>query len=96
MAHKINFEALRLAAATAIDIYMEFSAPYTTYLKRARTHDDVECDVCLKKALAAMRKLEKAAGVVIVADDISWLEMAEVCTEIDYQASLLCQARSQQ
>ena len=91
---QINFEALRLAAAMAFDVYMEFSAPYGTYIKRSHEKKDEECDICLKRALKALRKLEKAAGVTIVEEDITWLEMADVCTEIDREVSRLAMARA--
>lgn len=92
MVKKVNYEAFRLAAAAATDKFQEFAAPYATYHKRKNLGTE-KCDICLKKALSKLRELEEAAGVVIVKDNISWRQMADVCDEIDYEATRLAAAR---
>lgn len=91
----INFAALRLAAATATDVFMAFLKPYNTYIQRSKTHSDEECDVCLGQALKLFNKLEKESGVKILDGELSSIEaMGQVCTVIDQEAQLLAMSRS--
>ncbi len=90
---KVNYDAFRLAAAVATDKFQEFIAPYGTYHKRKNLGVEA-CDICLKRSLSKLRELEDAAQVVIVAENISWRQMADVCDEIDFEATRLAAARA--